>query len=541
MMKKNSFRLLVLLLSGFIAACGSSGSNSTDNNSNGSTTTITGSAFAGPISGANVTVKNIGGDIVAGPVTMGGDGSYSINVPDSYLSGDLVFESTGGSFRDEATGLIVTAGALYAHVSGGTLNSGSSVHLTPATTIIQKLVAGGKTLADAEALFNIAFGFTPDISVAPKDATNPATGATEAQKLEGLRAAAFSQMTNDLSLTPVQQFDLLTALANDLSDGSLDGKDASGTVNIQTGKDLPEDIQNRFALALSNFVNDADKNKTGLTVDKIGELPFGKISLTDTYRVEYIPVTMTPKVGKTVFKLKITKTSDNSSVTGLNVSVMPMMHMATKNHSTTVDSVLDNGDGTYTCTVHYLMASTMNGMSMGYWELKVTIGGMNGEVAYFYPTVAMDMGGGTPKATLKGQSDMISGTEKRSYYLYNDGIAMVGMDHLFNLFIAAKESMMSFPAVAPGVTLNAGTAYELTANTISVEASTDGTNWVTATDKGNGHWEASPASLIHGYTGKVYVRLTVNDEQKTTDGNAPAGANDYATFDFSTMSMGMGM
>ncbi len=50
---------------------------------------------------------------------------------------------------------------------------------------------------------------------------------------------------------------------------------------------------------------------------------------------------------------------------------MPVMHMVGMDHSTPVDSITDNGDGTYTCIVYYLMSSVMSGKSKGYWELEV--------------------------------------------------------------------------------------------------------------------------------------------------------------------------
>lgn len=526
---KDNIRLFVLLISGFIAACGSS------NNTGSATTIVTGSIFAGPVSGASVTVKNANGTTVAGPVTTEGDGTYSINIKDTDLSSDLVFESTGGTFVDEATASSTAAGTLSAYISGGTLSTGGAVHVTSASTVVQKLVAGGKTKTDAETAFSTAFGFTPDTSVSPTDATiTPSADATEAQKIDGLRAAAFSQMTLDLGLTPEQQFDLLTAVASDLSDDVLDGKNASGTVNIVSGKDMPEDIKNCYPTALTKFLNDTTKNMTGLTADKIGELPFSTIALTGTYKVEYVQGMMSAMEGKTTFDLKVTNRSNGQAAPGLSVSLMPVMYMSTKSHATPVDSVVDNGDGTYSCTIHYLMASTMNGTSMGYWELKVMIGGMMDETAYFYPSVMMSMSGDTVKATLKGQNDKITSmsmTSSRSYYCFNEGAIYSMSGSTFKLFVATMESMMSFPAAYTGVSLTDENGASWSVSSMSVEASTDGLTWVAATETGNGYWTvAGLAGLANGEAGNVYVRVTVNGEQKTTDGNAVSGSNAYATF-----------
>src|SRR3990172_6967583 len=204
---KNSFRLLVLLIFGFIAACGSSSEQ---------TTAITGSIFAGPVNNASVTVKNTSGTTIAGPVTTGSDGTYSIKILNTDLSSDLVFEANGGTFTDEATGTAgVAAGLFSAYITGGTLGTGSSVHVTPFTTIVQKVVTAGKTKTEAETAFNAAFGFIPNSALAPTDATNLATGATEEQKLAGFRVAVFSQLAKDLGES---QYHLLAHLPEDLAD-----------------------------------------------------------------------------------------------------------------------------------------------------------------------------------------------------------------------------------------------------------------------------------------------------------------------------------
>jgi hypothetical protein len=210
---------------------------------------------------------------------------------------------------------------------------------------------------------------------------------------------------------------------------------------------------------------------------------------------------------------------------------MPVMNMSSHKHATPVDHVTDNGDGTYSCAVYYLMPSAMNGMSMGYWELKVMIGsGMTGEAAAFYPAVGMAMGQGTARATLKGQSDTISsmtGTEKRAYYLFKDSLVSNGTA-TFKLFIAAKESMMSYPAASVGTVLSGPTG---TVTAMTVQASTDGSTWVPAADAAGGHWTMPGLTgLVSGQTNTIYVRVNVNGEDKTTDGNAASGANAYAAF-----------
>jgi len=199
-------------------------------------------------------------------------------------------------------------------------------------------------------------------------------------------------------------------------------------------------------------------------------------------------------------------------------------------HSAPVDTVVESSTpGTYNCSVYYLMAS---GTGMGIWQLNVMIGM---EAATFYPPVAMSMGT-TSRATLKGVADVIGstmgmGTSSRTYYLFNDG-STFGMTSTFKLFIAAVDDsmMMKFPAVYSGSTLHdaMNMAWVVNAATSSVQVSPDsGSTWVVATDNGGGHWSATGLSgLASGGTARV--KITINGEQKTSDGTA-SGLN-YATF-----------
>ncbi|KAB0670434.1 hypothetical protein F6V30_09810 [Oryzomonas sagensis] len=497
------------------------------------TTTVSGSVLAGPANGAKVKVTTVAGTVVAGPAITAGDGSYTIAIPTAALANDLVFEATSGTFDDEAdqtaSGRAVVLGTLSAYIAGGSLAGGSNVTIDPSSTIIRKMVAGGTSKAAAEAEFNAAFGFTPDCSVKPAF-VNMSTASSDKQRLAGLHVAAFSQLTKDLINDPSKQFELIDVLADDLADGTLDGRKLGAAVSTASGTAIPEDIANRYTTALVEFQS-SSLNKTRLTIDKLGPLPFNKTALTTSYRVEYIPGTMAPVQGRTSFRIKLTNLGGGTPAAGKPVSLQPLMHMSSGNHSTPADPVIDNGDGTYTCTVYYVMANMMNGLSMGVWELKVMIGS---ETASFYPTVAMPMGS-TTLAKLSGVSDAIpgmTGAEKRTYYLFNDGLASgAGGSYTFGLFLATKETMMSFPAVKVGSQLKDQTGATWTVNAIAVQVSTDAANWVSATDGGNGHWSAAGLTgLSSGVPGKVYVKVTVNGEQKTTDGAAPSATNGYQSF-----------
>ncbi len=534
--------LVLVCMTLMIASCGKSNSSTP---AAADTTTVTGSVYAAPVDGSSVIVKDDSGTIVAGPVTTASDGAYTIGIPTSALSINLRIEATGGTFIDEATGTTTTAGRLSAYTEGGTLSAGSAVHLDPSSTVVHDLVTygSGTSVSGAKSLFTSAFGYIPDTTVAPMN-TAP-TGTTNApNRLAALRAAAFSQLAKDMGLTPGQQFDLMVAIAHDLAD---DGK-LNGSAAAVNGTSIPEDILNKFEVALTTFMSDTVHNHTGLTTAEIGSLPFGRVVLTHTYRVEYIPGMMAAAQGKTSFKIKITKRSDDSAATGLMLKLMPMMHMATMSHSTPTDTIIDDGDGTYSCNAYYLMAS---GPGMGFWDLKVMIGsGMTGETATFYPAVGMAMGSTTVRASLKGVTDMIlssptgTATEKRTYYLFNDGLMSSMSSYTFNLFIATKESMMSYPAVGTGSTLINEQNASWVVNPVTVDASIDKATWFPATEGAvAGHWSiVNLTGLSSGQTGTIYVRMNVNNEIKTTNGSmvtSPTGTNGYATFTVTPAASGM--
>ncbi len=525
-----SFTVLLITLSIFIASCGSSGSSTP---SAPATTRITGSIFAAPVAGASVMIKNASGDTIAGPVSTEFDGTYNVDVPTNDLASDLRFESIGGTYTDEATASMTTAGTFAAYIQGGTLTADSAVHIDPSTTIIYELVTKhAMTLAQAQKVFNNVFGYTPDPSVAPLN-TAPAGATNLPNRLAAFRAAVFSQLVKGLGFAPGKLSDLLVAVARDLADDGI----LNGTATEVNSMSIPEDILNRFESALVTYMTNTTSNLTAVNSADIGDLPFSKTALTPTYRVEFIPAMMPAQVGKSQFTIKVTNRINNGPVTGLTLELLPLMHMPTKSHRTPVDAITDNNDGTYSCTAYYLMAS---GSGMGFWEMKIMIGT---ESVTFYPSVGMAMGTTTVRGSLKGQNDLILSdptgtvTEKRTYYLFNDGLAgSMSMGYTFNLFIAVKESLMDMPAIGNGTILHDETHAAWTISSMTVDASTDGSTWIPASEgAGAGHWSVEGLSnLTSNATGTIYIRMSVGNgttvEQKTTNGMAVSGSNGYSTF-----------
>jgi len=546
---KPALKLALIGVTGLLVACGSSGSSAPADAS------ISGTIVAAPVNGADVSVVDGAGNVVVAAVKTDANGKYSLVIPNGSLGQDLIVKSSGGTFTDEATGNSGTAGAMYAYASAGSISNGGSVSATPGSTIIAELVMNhGKTKAEAETAFAAAFSYTPDMSVNPADATTvPAADETDDETLAGFRAGAFSQLAMDLGLSQNDQFDLFVALAQDLSDDTLDGVDALGVVAIgTTGFSLQANIQNRFSTALVNFKANG-RNQTLLNNAQIGNLPFNKTAFTyvdptipnpvSTYKVEYVQMgDMDAMAGKSTFTISITE-HDDTPYAGADPTLVPTMYMSSMEHSTPMPTtVIDPlGGGEYKVTLYYLMASQMmDGTSMGFWDLKFTVA--NGEFAHFYPAVMMAMGD-TLQVRLKGVADQImtmTGMAGRTYFIFKESLMEMGGpgNYNFSVFIAAQETMMSFPAVYDGSTLSGNVVTDAT-----VEISDDdGASWDLAVDGGNGVWSVTGLSLTDGVENQIRIRLTVNDtvndELKTTDGFVrDPDVNDYQTFTVTPGSM----
>ncbi len=223
-----------LLGAGLLSAgCGSDDSNPAKP---AQPTAINGNVNKAPIDGATVNVYTLNpdgsrGPLVAGPFTTDASGNWNGTYPAGAI-GPFTTVSTGGSYSDEATSVVVTVGATQ-ELEG--LLAGTSCSVTPLTHAtflgIQAMVAGGTTLAAAipraTSASTTAFGFDL-LTTTPSDAAT----ATASQKKYAALLGGLSTLIEDnftagtFASTP--RFDLVLALATDLADGQLDGLDASG-------------------------------------------------------------------------------------------------------------------------------------------------------------------------------------------------------------------------------------------------------------------------------------------------------------------------
>ena len=242
------------------------------------------------------------------------------------------------------------------------------------------------------------------------------------------------------------------------------------------------------------------------------------IQQTDSYKVEYVPGEMDPTQGKSEFQIILTDLTAAKDLqarpSGPTVTLMPLMYMSDKTHSTPVPNngaCVENFTttiGTYDCTIFYVMADTMEGVSTGYWEVKVMISG-EADPVYFYPSVGMAMGG-TAMAKQRNSS-LATMMGPRVFQVFKSGLTYTGSGHTFELFTSTMEDMMSFPPVYAGVTLNPGMG-ELFIDSMRVIVSDTSTfdAEYEAISASNGYWSATIPGLTNDQETILYVRVIIN-------------------------------
>lgn len=236
------------------------------------------------------------------------------------------------------------------------------------------------------------------------------------------------------------------------------------------------------------------------------------------------------------------QSTDSRSLEGEAISLSPLMVMNSgMEHGTPFENSTGTLDenGSFTSTAYFLMPSNMSsGDPMGNWSISVSFN----EQTEIIP-ITVDMMSSDVKTLKGGDNDQImnmnSGTTDRSYYLYNRGRhinAEMSMN-MFEVYVAARESMMNYQAITIENVLNANTMYELSINNVVVEMCSHDcgieTNWITAMAKPNapGIYQGMNLGLTGDDTDTVMIRLTVNDEIKDNGASSDAITHVEFTFD----------
>lgn len=203
---------------------------------------VSGVVFKGPVSGATVTFYWLNTDGAKGTVlataTTAADGTVSANLYPAPVNFPFLVEVTGGSYIDEVTGatlFLSSSHRLTVMLPGGTTRFVVSVLTNMAAERAVELVAGGAPLASAIEAANAGvaqqYCLVDIISTFPARVTD-ASGIPETtldERCYGLVLGGFSELANGLDVDPME---LADKLAEDASDGTLDGNGPAGPITM---------------------------------------------------------------------------------------------------------------------------------------------------------------------------------------------------------------------------------------------------------------------------------------------------------------------
>lgn len=253
------------------------------------------------------------------------------------------------------------------------------------------------------------------------------------------------------------------------------------------------------------------------------------------------------EVDKGVASVTITVTdNEGNALPDENVTVTANMQMADlpdgnegMQHGTPFSSNTGslNEEGEFNTTAYFLMPSAMGDMAMGDWSIEVAFEGerktfdINVNMSTSDVKKLIDNEDQIPKMTMDMSSmevDSQMEMENRWYYLFERKRMVMNNMNSFEVFIAAREDMLTYPAVAVGTTFNEGVmGAALSITNVSVEmcnaineCAPQSVNWVSAEAVAEqaGVYKAMGLGLIGDNSDEVEVRLTVNDSVKTNDG-----------------------
>lgn len=255
--------LLGIALVSLLNGCLSDGSSSVSSGQlvgavgSSSTNLVSGVLMKGPVGQAEIDIylpNNLNGNLgahLAGPFLTDANGRWSGSLPLG-VKGIVLVKSSGGHYTDEATGKTVSVGSNVGFITAANLDTSRLVILSPwsyATYLAAKagIVSDFNTaIMDAIGDATTSLGFNP-ITTDVQDPSGPQSGASPDEKKYAALIAAFAQMeeeqingirANLAKFTNTNRFELALALAEDVSNGRLDGlsADSSTPVFVSTGQ-----------------------------------------------------------------------------------------------------------------------------------------------------------------------------------------------------------------------------------------------------------------------------------------------------------------
>ena len=268
---------LSLVVSGLLVGCGG------DSSSSPSTETLLGSVVKGAIDGADITIYDENGKEIASGTSKEGKFEVALKKLSSRF---YTIESSGGSYSDEATNMLVSVPAsegLQTLLTKAELEEMMSkkefASLTPETTIFTSLVKenlNDNNLSMAimkaeELIYDLMIKNSspmPNINGDKFLKTGDLTKAIPSNESEAFaknRAVSFSNLVKALGLNPVDAFDVISKLEEDYKDGKADKLDIDGKkVNVT----------NEFSLARTRLFEDTTSRLRdgNLTQEQVKEL-----------------------------------------------------------------------------------------------------------------------------------------------------------------------------------------------------------------------------------------------------------------------------
>lgn len=272
-----STTLIALLLAG----CGGGGSSGVDATTPpAQVTSVSGNVVKGPVGGATLRAFAVTGGsmgVQVASATTDAAGAFTMSMGD--YAGPVMLQMNGGSYTDEATGVLMAMGAddmmtaVLPAVAAGSVVTGVAV--TPLTAMAQAMaqhMAGGLTdanIAAANAAVGSYFMVGDILHTRPINplVTGSGTGASQGMMNYGMVLAAMSQYAKGVGMPVSSAF--VTAMMNDASDGVLDGKAGAAPVAMgggMMGGSMMQTDAGRTGLAASmtDFMN-SSLNKSGVS------------------------------------------------------------------------------------------------------------------------------------------------------------------------------------------------------------------------------------------------------------------------------------
>ena len=186
----------LFLVSILLSACGGGGGGGAATNP----TIISGVASKGPLNGSTICAYAIAagakGAALGSCATNIVNGNYSIDI--GAYTGPVLFEATGGTYTDEATGTSVALASPLRSMLSNATGSSTSVAVTALTELAYQIAtaAGGLSSANIHAAITsvqTSFSVADIINTNPVDALNVPSGASAGQKTYALALATISQ------------------------------------------------------------------------------------------------------------------------------------------------------------------------------------------------------------------------------------------------------------------------------------------------------------------------------------------------------------